>query len=77
MTEGQDRHRGQSEYYFRRPLDAAELLPAVAIGVGAGLTAFYVARLLLQRTPLMREETVPEIGRGGSVVRRPRRSAGG
>ena len=77
MIEGPDRPRGQSDYYYRRPLDARELLPAVAVGVGAGLAAFYVARLLLQRTPLMREEMVAATGPGGGVVRRPRRSAGG
>jgi hypothetical protein len=43
-------------YVFRRPLDGAELLPAIGIGVAAGLTAFYVARLFLQRTPLLPEE---------------------
>ena len=77
MTEGPDRIRGQSDYYFRRPLAATELLPAVAIGVGAGLMAFYVVQLLVQRTPLMREETVPAAGDDGRIVRRPRRSAGG
>jgi hypothetical protein len=28
------------------------LLPALGIAVGAGLFAFYITRLLLQRTPL-------------------------
>ena len=39
-----------SNYYYRRRLGAWELLPAIGIGIGAGLTAFYVTRLLLQRT---------------------------
>jgi hypothetical protein len=43
-------------YVFRRPLSGAELLPAIGIGVAAGLTAFYVARLFLQRTPLLPED---------------------
>ena len=77
MTEGPDRERGHSEYYFRRPLGPSELVPAVAIGLGAGLMAFYVAAQLSQRTPLMREETVPAPGDDGRIVRRPRRRAGG
>jgi hypothetical protein len=40
------------EYYYRRPLRLRELLPAIGLGIGAGLFAFYVTRLLLQRTPL-------------------------
>lgn len=43
-------------YVYRRPLSGSELLPAVGIGVAAGLAAFYVARLFLQRTPLLPEE---------------------
>lgn len=39
-------------YYYRRPLRTHELLPALGIAVGAGLFAFYITRLLLQRTPL-------------------------
>lgn len=77
MTEGPDRERGHSDYYFRRPLGVAELVPAAAIGVGAGLAAFYVVTLLAQRTPLIREETVPATGDAGRIVRRPRRPAGG
>jgi hypothetical protein len=44
--------RTQSEYVYRRRLDAAELLPAIGVGVGIGAIAFYVAYLFLQRTPL-------------------------
>lgn len=40
------------EYTYRRKLTAREVLPAIAVGIGAGLFAFYVTRLLLQRTPL-------------------------
>jgi len=40
------------EYTYRRKLTVREVLPAIAVGVGAGLVAFYVTRLLLQRTPL-------------------------
>lgn len=77
MTEGPGRARGQSDYYYRRPLEAAEMIPAMAIGLGAGLVAFYLTRLLTQRTPLIREETLPVVGAGEGVVRRPRRLAGG
>ena len=43
-------------YVYRRPLSAGELLPAIGVGVAAGFAAFYVARLFLQRTPLLPEE---------------------
>ena len=38
-------------YHYRRPLAVRELLPAVGAGVVVGLAAFYMARILLQRTP--------------------------
>lgn len=43
-------------YIYRRPLTGRELLPAVGIGVVAGLAAFYVTRLFIERTPLLPEE---------------------
>lgn len=43
-------------YVYRRPLSGTELLPAIGVGVAAGLAAFYVARLFLERTPLLPEE---------------------
>jgi len=43
-------------YVYRRPLSGPELLPAIGVGVATGLVAFYVARLFLQRTPLLPEE---------------------
>ncbi len=43
-------------YVFRRALGGRELLPAIGAGVVTGLVAFYVARLFLQRTPLLPEE---------------------
>ena len=42
-----------AEYFYRRSLSVGELLPAIGVGVAAGLAAFYVARLVLQRTPLV------------------------
>jgi hypothetical protein len=47
------RRDGRESYYYRRRLSGRDLLPALAIGVGAGLVAFYIARLFAQRTPLM------------------------
>ncbi len=43
----------EPEYYYRRRIPAPELLPAVGAGIGFGLLAFYIARLFLQRTPLV------------------------
>jgi hypothetical protein len=44
--------RTRTEYVYRRPLDARDLLPALGVGIGVGAIAFYVAYLFLQRTPL-------------------------
>lgn len=69
-------HRGSvpSEYYYRRELSLPELLPAVGVGVAAGLVGFYITRILLQRTPLERETSVPTLGdERDAVVRRPAR----
>lgn len=41
-----------TEYSYRRQLSLRELVPAVGIAIGAGLFAFYITRLLMQRTPL-------------------------
>jgi len=43
-------------YVFRRPLSGRELLPALGAGIVTGLAGFYVARLFLERTPLLPEE---------------------
>ena len=59
-------------YYYRREIDARETLTAAGIAVGAGLAAFYLARLLLQRTPLAREGEVPQLDDRGVIVRRAR-----
>jgi hypothetical protein len=42
-----------SEYFYRRSLSVSELLPAIGAGVATGLLAFYVARVLIERTPLV------------------------
>lgn len=44
--------RPADEYFYRRPLKLRELAPAIGAGVGAGLVAFYLAKLFLERTPL-------------------------
>jgi hypothetical protein len=41
-----------AEYSYRRTLSAGELLPAIGVGMAAGVLAFYVTRVFLQRTPL-------------------------
>jgi len=51
--------RTKSEYVFRRRLDPKELMPAIGVGVGVGLVAFYVSYLFLQRTPLEPRELPP------------------
>lgn len=43
-------------YVYRKSLSGPELVPAIGIGIVAGLAAFYVARLFLERTPLLPEE---------------------
>ena len=44
--------RKQSEYVYRRRLEPRELLPALGVGLGVGAVAFYLAYIVLQRTPL-------------------------
>ncbi|HEY8795218.1 MAG TPA: hypothetical protein VIM15_09775 [Gemmatimonadaceae bacterium] len=39
-------------YDDRLPLRGRALLPAIAMGVGAGLVVFYIARILAERSPL-------------------------
>ena len=48
-----------AEYYYRRRLGAKDLLPAVGVGVAAGLAVFYVVQLLIQRTPLVPQGELP------------------
>jgi hypothetical protein len=51
-----------AEYSYRRTLSAGELLPAIGAGVAAGVLAFYVTRVFLQRTPLSARATLPTRG---------------
>lgn len=39
-------------YDDRLPVRGRALLPAIALGVGAGLVVFYIARLMAERAPL-------------------------
>ena len=55
-------------YDYRRSLSARELVPAIGVGVAAGALAFYVARILLQRTPV----TVEGLSRSTARSRPPR-----
>jgi hypothetical protein len=48
---------------YRRRLSLKEHLPAVGAALGVGAAVFYLARLVLQRTPLVpRREIVPGSG---------------
>ena len=49
----------ESRYTYRRSLRPRELAPALMVAVGAGLLAFYLARLALARTPLEVSEDSP------------------
>jgi hypothetical protein len=49
----------RESYYYRRRLSGRDLFPAVAVGIGVGIIAFYVARLLAQRTPLRDASAMP------------------
>ena len=57
------------EYHYRRPLTPRELVPALGVGVGVGLVAFYIAKILLERTPL-RPERRPSTQRLSQIIRR-------
>jgi hypothetical protein len=50
---------GDAEYSYRRTLSVGELLPAIGMGMAAGVLAFYVARVFLQRTPLSARAVTP------------------
>ncbi len=39
-------------YDDRLPVHGRALLPAIAMGVGAGLIVFYIARILAERAPM-------------------------
>jgi hypothetical protein len=51
-------------YYYRRSLGLADLATAAGIGLGAAVAAFYMASVLIQRTPL-EDPRLPRGGRPG------------
>jgi hypothetical protein len=53
MSERNDETKVSRAYTYRRDLGAVELIPAIGVGIAVGLAAFYVATLLVQRTPLV------------------------
>lgn len=57
--------RPADEYHYRRPLGLRDLAPAIGVGVGAGLVAFYIARLFFERTPLRVPEEHRRLRSGG------------
>jgi hypothetical protein len=60
-------------YDYRRSLRGGELLPAVGIAVGVGALAFYIARVLLERTPMsesLGEQRPPRPRRPAAAQRR-------
>ena len=59
-----------SDYHYRRALTLPELLPAIGAAIGVGAAAFYVARLFLQRTPLVPARDIPTLG--PPIERKPR-----
>lgn len=61
-------------HYYRRDVIARELIPAIGAGIAAGFAAFYVTRLFLQKTPLIRESGIAQLDGRGVLIRRPYRS---
>lgn len=61
----------ETDYVYRRNLTERELLPAVGIGALAGLAAFYVARIMIERTSL-RPARRPRTARLPEPRREPR-----
>ena len=51
-----------SDYHYRRALTLPELVPAFGVALGVGAAAFYVARLFLQRTPLVPLRDIAALG---------------
>lgn len=57
--------RPADEYFYRRRLTLRDIAPAIGVGVGVGLVAFYVARLFVERTPLEVPEKPRRLRSGG------------
>jgi hypothetical protein len=59
-------------YVYRRRLTSRELIPAIGAGIVTGLAAYYVARLFLERTPLLPEDRRAGKHHATGPGRRPR-----
>ena len=64
-----------ADYYYRRTVGGRDLLPAMGAGVVLGLAGFYIARLMLQRVPMVREPGLPFFGARGELPSLPIRPA--
>jgi hypothetical protein len=62
------------DYVYRRDITLRELLPAIGVAVGAAAAAFYVARIILQRTPLVPMQDIATLGPPPTITRRPARA---
>jgi hypothetical protein len=60
----------RASYSYRRKLGVTELLPAIGVAIGAGFLAYYITRILLQRTPLTVDRTLDSSRR--QMTRGPR-----
>ena len=52
-TKAAGRGSAGEPYYFRRPLEPRDYAVAAGVGLGVAALGFYVASLLLERTPLV------------------------
>ena len=75
MINSQDRGaEPATDYFYRRELSLPEMLPAIGVAVGVGAFAFYIARILLQRAPLVPMRDIPTVGPPPTITRRPVRA---
>ena len=83
MPKRRDETYVSRDYSYRRDLSLTEMLPALGAGVVVGAAAFYVARILLQRTPLVPgalepvERIEPRRRRGDRAFRAAEKRASG
>jgi hypothetical protein len=56
------RDESDVRYDDRLPVRGRALLPAIAMGVGAGLVVFYIARILAERAPMTLEPVDVALG---------------
>ena len=59
-------------YVYRRALTGREVIPAIGAGIVTGLAAYYVARLFIERTPLLPEDRRIGKHHATGAGRRPR-----